>query len=196
MGCFSGGKHYRLIQLHSISVFRVRRSVIAPGPQSQYDEAPCCCGVLPCWPKHSCAVHNGPGSFPRVRQFFCVGVGGRGTSAPRPFGGRLAYPTRHVLHLYCAQRLRYGAMLCDECTTGVDCPTRPWLSDAPTAEHRNGCWVSMARMCSTLGGRFRTARAQCAHSAHYYGDYPGNNPENHPPAESCTINSKLKNSNV
>ena len=23
--------------------------------------------------------------------------------------------------------------------------------------------------------------AQCAHSANYYGDYPGNNPENHPP---------------
>ena len=34
--------------------------------------------------------------------------------------------------------------------------------------------------------------AQRAHSANYYGDYPGNNPENHPPAESCTINSKLK----
>ena len=38
--------------------------------------------------------------------------------------------------------------------------------------------------------------AQRAHSANYYGDYPGNNPENHPPAESCTINSKLKNSNI
>ena len=45
-------------------------------------------------------------------------------------------------------------------------------------------------------GRFRTARAQRGHSANYYGDYPGNNPENHPPAESCTINSKLKNSNI
>ena len=45
-------------------------------------------------------------------------------------------------------------------------------------------------------GRFRTARAQRAHSANYYGDYPGNNPENHPPAESCTINSELKNSNI
>ena len=42
----------------------------------------------------------------------------------------------------------------------------------------------------------RTARAQRAHSANYYGDYPCNNPENHPPAESCTINSKLKNSNI
>ena len=45
-------------------------------------------------------------------------------------------------------------------------------------------------------GRFRTARAQRAHSANYYGGYPGNNPENHPPAESCTINLKLKNSNI
>ena len=45
-------------------------------------------------------------------------------------------------------------------------------------------------------GRFRTARAQRGHSANYYGDNPGNNPENHPPAESCTINSKLKNSNI
>ena len=26
-----------------------------------------------------------------------------------------------------------------------------------------------------------TARAQRGHSANYYGDYPGNNPENHPP---------------
>ena len=41
-----------------------------------------------------------------------------------------------------------------------------------------------------------TARAQCAHSANYYGDYPGNSPENHPPAESCTTNSNLKNSNI
>ena len=47
-----------------------------------------------------------------------------------------------------------------------------------------------------LWGRFRTARAQRGHSANYYGDYPHNNPENHPPAESCTINSKLKNSNI
>ena len=47
-----------------------------------------------------------------------------------------------------------------------------------------------------LRGRFRTARAQCAHSANYYGDYLGNSPENHPPAESCTINSNLKNSNI
>ena len=51
-----------------------------------------------------------------------------------------------------------------------------------------------------LGGAFLhsagTARAQRGHSANYYGDYPGNNPENHPPAESCTVNSKLKNSNI
>ena len=47
-----------------------------------------------------------------------------------------------------------------------------------------------------IWGRFRTARAQRGHSASYYGDYPGNNPENHKPAESCTINSKLKNSNI
>ena len=32
-----------------------------------------------------------------------------------------------------------------------------------------------------LRGRFRTARAQRGHSANYYGDYPGNNPENQPP---------------
>ena len=47
-----------------------------------------------------------------------------------------------------------------------------------------------------LRGHFCTARAQRGHSANYYGDYPGNNPENHAPAESCTINSKLKNSNI
>ena len=42
----------------------------------------------------------------------------------------------------------------------------------------------------------RTARAQRAHSANYYGDYPGNSPENDPPTESCTTNSNLKNSNI
>ena len=36
-------------------------------------------------------------------------------------------------------------------------------------------------------GRFRTARAQRRHSAHYYGVYPGNIPENHPPTEACMI---------
>ena len=41
-----------------------------------------------------------------------------------------------------------------------------------------------------------TARAQRAHSANSYSDYPGTNPENHPPAESCTIHSNLKNSNI
>ena len=39
--------------------------------------------------------------------------------------------------------------------------------------------------------------AQRAHNANYYGDYPGNNPENHPPAESCTIqNSKIQTSDA
>ena len=60
-------------------------------------------------------------------------------------------------------------------------------------------WYAYAAMFGSSfinGGRFRTARAQRGHSANYYGDYPGNNPENHPPAESCTINSKLKNSNI
>ena len=43
-----------------------------------------------------------------------------------------------------------------------------------------------------VGGVF----VQRGHNANYCGDYPSNNPENHPPAESCTINSKLKNSNT
>ena len=42
----------------------------------------------------------------------------------------------------------------------------------------------------------RTARAQRAHSASYYGVYPGNSPENLPPLEACMSNSKLRNSNV
>ena len=52
----------------------------------------------------------------------------------------------------------------------------------------------------TMGGAGHTRGhkggvfAQRGHSANYYGDYPGNNPANHPPAESCTINSNLKNS--
>ena len=40
-------------------------------------------------------------------------------------------------------------------------------------------------------GRFRTARAQRAHSANnYYVVYRGNTPENHPPTEACMIKSK------
>ena len=45
---------------------------------------------------------------------------------------------------------------------------------------------------TSQGGVF----AQRGHSANYHGDYPGNNPENNPPAESCTTNSKPKNSNI
>ena len=41
-----------------------------------------------------------------------------------------------------------------------------------------------------FGGAFRTARAQCGHSANYYVVYPGNTPENHPPTEACMIHSK------
>ena len=41
-----------------------------------------------------------------------------------------------------------------------------------------------------LRGRFRTARAQSAHSANYYVVYPGNTPENHPPTEAYMIHSK------
>ena len=33
----------------------------------------------------------------------------------------------------------------------------------------------------------RTARAQRAHSANYYGDYPGNNPENHQSIQNSKI---------
>ena len=58
----------------------------------------------------------------------------------------------------------------------------------------NSGWLS--HTVGAFSHSVRTARAQRAHSANYYGDYPGNNPENHPPAESCTINSKLKNSNI
>ena len=37
--------------------------------------------------------------------------------------------------------------------------------------------------------------AQRAHSASYYGVYPGNSPENLPPLEACMSNSKVRNSN-
>ena len=59
-------------------------------------------------------------------------------------------------------------------------------------------WVKgcLSPCVPVVWGRFRTARAQRGHSTNYYGDYPGNNPENHAPAESCTINSKLKSSNI
>ena len=69
------------------------------------------------------------------------------------------------------------------------------VTSTPSPPHENNA-KSTDNNGNTPPGRFRTARAQRGHSANYYGDYPGNNPENHPPAESCTINSKLKNSNI
>ena len=50
------------------------------------------------------------------------------------------------------------------------------------------CPPSCLQMLSTLyfGGVF----AQCMHSTNYYIVYPGNTPENHPPTEACTIDSK------
>ena len=50
--------------------------------------------------------------------------------------------------------------------------------------HRVGTFWMRPRDTPCVGAfshSARTARAQCAHSANYYGDYPGNNPENHPP---------------
>ena len=74
---------------------------------------------------------------------------------------------------------------------GVECPgDNASVAPAPAVQGAARPQSDMVR------GRFRTARAQCAHSANYYGDYPGNSPENHPPAESCTTNSNLKNSNI
>ena len=35
------------------------------------------------------------------------------------------------------------------------------------------------------------AQRQLLRSANYYGVYPGNTPENHPPTEACMINSKI-----
>ena len=56
---------------------------------------------------------------------------------------------------------------------------RPLLSNHKRSSHPPPLW-----------GGFRTARAQSAHSANYYVVYPGNTPENHPPAEGCMIHSK------
>ena len=65
----------------------------------------------------------------------------------------------------------------DQWSVSIDCMSPPY---------------TMGAFSHSVG----TARAQRGHSANYYGDYPGNNPETHPRAESCTINSKLKNSNI
>ena len=72
---------------------------------------------------------------------------------------------------------------------------RSAFSQAVAGSYKGGMFARRPALVLSilpLGGVF----AQRAHSANYYGDYPGNNPENHPPAESCTINSKLKNSNI
>ena len=61
---------------------------------------------------------------------------------------------------------------------------------------KDGCFSPPVAMGPRVlnSARYRGVFTQRGHSTNYYGDYLGNNPENHPPAESCTINSKLKNS--
>ena len=53
------------------------------------------------------------------------------------------------------------------------------------------CYIQILPL---FGGVF----AQRAHSANYYGDYPGNNPENHPPANHAQSiqNSKIQTSDA
>ena len=75
------------------------------------------------------------------------------------------------------------------------CEGAPWPLGGESDEER-GPWPSCSSSKRAFSHSARTARAQRAHSANYYGEYPGNNPENHAPAESCTINSNLKNSNI
>ena len=68
-----------------------------------------------------------------------------------------------------------------EACLGTAAPRRSSGGCAPA----NGGWADgrLGQKSDTQSanqrGRFRTARAQCAHSASYYGDHPGNNPENH-----------------
>ena len=59
------------------------------------------------------------------------------------------------------------------------------MEDVPyrTKRHAAGAQSTRGTRVTRIDGyrgRFRTARAQRGHSANYYGDYPGNNPENHP----------------
>ena len=80
----------------------------------------------------------------------------------------------------------------------------PLLASSTARKHRSDkflgmIWSSTFDMPSVrvqsraLWGCFRTAHAKSGHSANYYNYYvvyPGNTPENHPPAERCMINSK------
>ena len=60
------------------------------------------------------------------------------------------------------------------------CPRRPQICEWD--------WHPMGHlMTGASGGVF----AQRAHSASYYGVYPGNSPENLPPLEACMSNSKV-----
>ena len=54
---------------------------------------------------------------------------------------------------------------------------RWWKTDLPGRTQDQGIGGVFAQRAHSAG----TARAQCADSANYYGDYPGNSPENHPP---------------
>ena len=77
------------------------------------------------------------------------------------------------------------------------CAVAPFEVAMPgTAENTPKFQTAQKQHRLLLWRRFRTERAQCAHSANYYGDYPGNSPENHPARESCTTNSNLENSNI
>ena len=118
-------------------------------------------------------------------------------------------PTCTILHyVLCAHCVNNISVVCHEAMSSTEHMGQAlvarqlvWPHFGSSSQPTQG--VLLALLTSPLGGVFAqrahsagTARAQCAHSANYYGDYPGNNPENHPPVESCTTNSNLKNSNI
>ena len=114
-----------------------------------------------------------------------------GTNVPYPIDSLLGETPAVVLHLVVHQ-IPFSAT-----TDGI---YKCFVQEIPITWYN---YNALLVLKMAIGGVFAqraqsagTARAQCAHSANYDRDYPGNSPKNHPPAESCTTNSNLKNSNI
>ena len=122
---------------------------------------------------------------------------GRGGERETHHSNRVRYLSGSSAPLRVWQHNRPGALEVDAQLSGA--PPHSTTSNTRGTVSPGSIQAALGNAHTTQGAfshSARTARAQRAHSANYYGDSPGNNPENHPPAESCTINSKLKNSNI
>ena len=164
---------------------------------------------IPCVPfaravfTHTCTCPAPPpqttqGVVPQKKEPFWGWVGAADHTHSRP-------ANRCQVQMYSAtencDRTIRGAKICGNNTQNVVCTRQRSLHDC--TKHmlknmalENGDWCNIPQTCrqpkctAKLKIPFLVSKGAFSHSANYYVVHPGNTPENHPPTEACTINSK------